>query len=152
MIGVNVIPADTRNKITNSSWKQYQNSPIPDWQHEQWIKDSAFTKGMAVILGRTWHRKDKMVQYPICLDVDKRKAIEELCTRNGKTIALQELAQKFLVEQHKDNLDKAHIYFYSPIPFQKKSADAVLGLEVKRIGRTWNYLLFSFYSQECVPV
>jgi hypothetical protein len=31
------------------------------------------------------------------------------------------LSQKFLVEQHKDNPDKAHIYFYSPIPFPKKS-------------------------------
>jgi hypothetical protein len=89
---------------------------------------------MAVIPGRTWHRKDKIEQYLICLDADKRKAIEELCTRNGKTISLQKLAQKFLVEQHKDNLDKAHIYFYFPIPFPKKSADSVLGLEVKELG------------------
>jgi hypothetical protein len=42
--------------------------------------------------------------------------------------------EKFLVEQHKDNLDKAHIYFYSPIPFVQKSADTVLGLELKGLG------------------
>jgi hypothetical protein len=47
---------------------------------------------------------------------------------------LQELAQKFLVEQHKDNPDKAHIYFYSPIPFPKKAADSILGLEIKGLG------------------
>ena len=42
-----VIPADTRNKITGTGWKKYQNSPIPDWQNEQWIKEGAFAKGMA---------------------------------------------------------------------------------------------------------
>jgi P4 family phage/plasmid primase-like protien len=134
VIGVNVIPADTRNKTTNSCWKQYQNSPIPRWQHEQWIKDGAFATGMAVIPGRTLHRNDKLGQYLICLDADRRKAIDEICTRNGKTISLQGLAQKFLVEQHKDNLDKAHIYFYSPIIFPKKSADSTLGLEIKGLG------------------
>jgi hypothetical protein len=134
-IGVNVIPADTKNKTTNSHWKQYQNSPIqPKSQHEQWIKDNAFANGMAVMLGRTWHRKGEIGQYLICLDADKREAIDEICTRNGKTISLQKLAQKLLVEQHKDNPDKAHIYFYSPIPFPKKSADSTLGLEVKGLG------------------
>jgi P4 family phage/plasmid primase-like protien len=133
-IGVNVIPADTRNKTTNNRWKQYQNRPIPQWQHKKWISDGAFAKGMAVVLGRTWHRKVKLGQYLICLDADNRKAIYEICTRNGKTIPLQEMAQKFLVEQHKDNPDKAHIYFYSPIPFPKKSADSILGLEVKGLG------------------
>ena len=69
------------------------------------------------------------------LDADKSKAINELCTKNGKPpTTLQELSQKFIVEQHKDNLEKAHIYFYSPIPFPKKSSDSVLGLEVKGLG------------------
>jgi hypothetical protein len=44
------------------------------------------------------------------------------------------MAQKFLVEQHKDSPEKAHIYFYSPIPYPKKSAGSVLGLEVKGLG------------------
>jgi hypothetical protein len=96
MIGVNVIPADTRNKTTNSSRKQYQNSPIPDWQHKQWIKDRAFTKGMAVILGRTWHRKDKMVQYLICLDVDKRKAIRRALYKKWKNNFIAGASSKIL--------------------------------------------------------
>lgn len=133
-IGVNVIPADTRNKKTDICWKQYQNSPIPNWQHKQWIENGAFAKGMAVTLGRTWHRKDKMGQYLVCLDADNLKAMEEICIRNGKIISLQELAQKFLVEQHKDDPEKAHLYFYSPIPFPRKSADSKLGLEVKGLG------------------
>jgi putative DNA primase/helicase len=133
-IGVNVIPADTNNKTTAIRWSKYQNQPIPEWQHEQWKKDGAFNKGIAIIPGKVWHREDKKELYFIFLDVDKRQAIDELCTRNGRTISLQELAQKFLVEQHKDNTDKAHVYFYSPISFPKKSADSILGLEVKGLG------------------
>lgn len=49
-------------------------------------------------------------------------------------IFLHHNGQKFIVEQHKDNLQKAHIYFYSPIPFPKKGSDSVLGLEVKGLG------------------
>ena len=70
----------------------------------------------------------------IALDADKIEAIKEICTRNGKTISLEQMAQITLVEQHKDCLDKAHIYYYSPIAFPKKSADSVLGLEVKGLG------------------
>jgi len=44
------------------------------------------------------------------------------------------MAQKTLVEQHKDNLEKAHMYFYSPMPFPKKGADGVIGIEVKGSG------------------
>jgi hypothetical protein len=44
------------------------------------------------------------------------------------------MAQRFLVEQHKDNLESAHIYFYSPVPFPKKDPDSMLGLEVKGLG------------------
>jgi hypothetical protein len=52
-----------------------------------------------------------------------------------KTIALKGMSEEFLVEQHTDNLDKAHIYFYSPVSFVQKSADAVLGFEVKGLGK-----------------
>jgi hypothetical protein len=41
---------------------------------------------------------------------------------------------KFLIEQHKDDLDKAHICFYSEIPFVKKSPDGIIGIEVKSAG------------------
>jgi hypothetical protein len=41
------------------------------------------------------------------------------------------MSKKLLVEQDKDNPQKAHIYFYSPIPFPKKSPDSTIGLEVR---------------------
>jgi hypothetical protein len=133
-IGVNVIPADTKNKVTGIKWSQYQNNPIPEWQHEQWKKESAFSNGIAIILGRVWHNESKKDLYFTLIDADKLQAINEICTRNGKTTSLQEMAQKFIVEQHKDNLEKAHVYFYSPLPFPKKSSDPDLGFEVKGLG------------------
>jgi putative DNA primase/helicase len=133
-IGVNVIPADTKNKTTSIKWSEYQDKPIPEWQHEKWKKESVFSKGMAVIAGEVWHRKDKKSHYLTIIDADKIDAINEICTRNGNTISLQEMAQKTLIEQHKDCLDKAHIYVYSPIPFVQKGPDSKLGLEVKGLG------------------
>jgi hypothetical protein len=100
----------------------------------RFLEQNTFSKGIAIIPGRVWHREDKKDLYFTFLDADKQKAIDELCLRNGKATTLQEMAQKFIVEQHKDNLQKAHIYFYSPIPFPKKSADSVLGLEGKGLG------------------
>jgi hypothetical protein len=132
--GLNVIPADTKNKTTNIQWSAYQLQPVPETLHEHWKQEGALNKGIAIIPGRVWHKKDKQALYFIFIDADKQIAIDELCTRNGKRITLLEMAQKFLVEQHADNPEKAHIYFYSPIPFPKKSADSQLGLEVKGLG------------------
>jgi Bifunctional DNA primase/polymerase, N-terminal len=133
-IGVNVIPADTQNKRPIIPWDQWQDKPVPEELHNEWKAQGIFSKGIALIPGKVWHRPDKSNLYFVFIDADKQKAIDELCTRNGKTTTLQEMSQKFIVEQHKDNLDKAHIYFYSSIPFPKKSADSVLGLEVKGLG------------------
>jgi hypothetical protein len=43
--GVNVIPADTKLKTTTIQWKEYQESPIPEWKHIQWKEEGAFNKG-----------------------------------------------------------------------------------------------------------
>jgi P4 family phage/plasmid primase-like protien len=134
VIGVNVIPADTRAKKTHIKWSQYQNNPVSEAQHDDWKTGGAFLKGMAVIAGKVWHRPDKTGRYFTIVDLDKANGIEELCTTSGETISLDILAQKFLVEQHKDNLEKAHVYFYSPIAFPQKSFDSKLGIEVKGLG------------------
>jgi hypothetical protein len=134
VIGVNVIPADTRAKKTHIKWSEYQNYPIPEAQHDNWKTGGVFLKGMAVIAGKVWHRPDKLGQYFTIIDLDKTIGIEELCTGIGKTVSLDLMAQKFLIEQHKDNLEKAHVYFYSPIPFPQKSFDSKLGIEVKGLG------------------
>ena len=133
-IGVNVIPADTRNKTTSIPWSSWQNKPIPEEDHNEWKATGAFNKGMAIIVGKVWHREDKKELYLTFIDIDKIQAINEICSRNGKDITLEQMAQKTLVEQHKDNLGKAHMYFYSPVPFSNKGPDALIGIEVKGLG------------------
>jgi hypothetical protein len=123
-IGVNVIPADTRNKSTEIKWSQYQDKPIPEWQHEQWKTSGAFINGMAVILGKVYHNKQKDGLYLIGIDCDNAKAIEELCTNgDGKIIPLAKLAETVIVEQHLDDITRAHVLLYSHNPFHKKSSD-----------------------------
>jgi hypothetical protein len=48
-IGVNVIPANTKNKTTAIRWSEYQDKPIPEWQYEQWKKEGDLNKGIAII-------------------------------------------------------------------------------------------------------
>jgi len=133
-IGVNVIPAQTKLKKIFVRWSQWQNAPIPESQHNAWKNDGAFMDGMAIIAGKVWHRSDKSGQYFTLIDLDRPEAIQEFCTINGKTLSLEEIAKKFIVEQHLDDLNRAHIYFYSPIPFVKKSADSKTGIEIKGLG------------------
>jgi P4 family phage/plasmid primase-like protien len=133
-IGVNVIPAQTKLKKTSVKWSQYQNASIPEWQHTAWKNNGAFLEGMAIIAGKVWHKADKAGQYFTLIDLDKREAIQEFCNINVKQISLEEIAEKFIVEQHLDDKNRAHIYFYSPIPFVKKSADSKTGIETKGLG------------------
>lgn len=121
-IGVNVIPADTKKKKTWVKWSEWQDKPIPEEVYEQWKSEGQFNNGIAIIVGKIW-RGCHEGKYLIFVDCDNQRAIEEFCTRNGKQTSLQKIATKFLVEQHKDNTSKAHIYFISEIPFPKKSSD-----------------------------
>jgi hypothetical protein len=58
-IGVNVIPAISKDKTPIVKWKQFQDKPIPQEVHDQWKEQGLFDNGMAIILGRTWHRNDR---------------------------------------------------------------------------------------------
>ena len=96
-----------------------------------WKKEDKFKEGFMIILGKIWRGSNKG-HYYIGIDIDKEFGIKEFCSRNGKTITLQEFSNKTVVEQHRDDLTKAHIYFISPIPFPLKNSDKILGIEVKR--------------------
>jgi len=122
-IGVNVIPADTRHKITYIEWSQWQDNPIHDELHNQWKEQNAFKNGMAVILGRVWHRPDLANYYLVGIDADNKKAIEEICNFNNKPKSIHETAAVTIVEQHNDNPNKAHFYFYTTRPIKGKSSD-----------------------------
>ena len=150
-IGVNVIPADTANKRPLVSWSEWQDKPIPEELFNQWKSNGEYSKGIAIIPGKIWHRKDKKDLYFIFIDTDKQEGIVELCTRRGETISLEIMAQKWVVEQHKDNPKKAHIYFYSPTPFPKKAADSVLGLEIKGLGEHGIAFCFPSIHRDGMP-
>src|SRR5215213_9386430 len=122
-IGVNVMPAYTKNKGISIPWAEWQNKPIPEDVHNKWKVTGAFNKGMAIILGKVWHNKDKSDLYLNGIDADNLKAIEEICTRNERSISLNELAQWTLVEQHLDDTNRAHVYVYSHKPFTKRNSD-----------------------------
>jgi hypothetical protein len=69
-IGVNVIPADTKNKVTYQRWSEWQDKAIPEELHNRWKAENAFSKGIAIIPGKVWHREDKKGLYFIFIDAD----------------------------------------------------------------------------------
>jgi putative DNA primase/helicase len=121
-IGVNVIPAVTKYKKPRAGiyWREWQQKPITDEQHESWKKQGAFDEGMAIIVGRVWHRKDRLGCYLAAIDCDNEAGIRIFCQDSPRTSAL-----KTLIEQHPDNPNKCHIYFYTPKIIPKKSSDSV---------------------------
>ncbi len=54
VIGVNVIPAKSREKVTYTTWKKsgYQDNPISEEQHNAWKQARAFDDGMGVMTGK----------------------------------------------------------------------------------------------------
>lgn len=117
-IGVNVIPANTKEKQIYENWLQWQEQSIPSEVHESRKKAGYYNKGIAIMLGKIWRGpyKDK---YLTAIDLDNKKAIDEFC-RDG----LEELKQKTIVEQTSDP-DKAHIYFIIDREISNKTSDKV---------------------------
>lgn len=122
-IGLNVLPADSKNKRTYEKWSQWQDKPINEEQHDEWKRNYTFSNGMAIISGKVWHKKDFQDYYFCFIDLDNSKAIEEVCKNVFGVQGIKELAQKTIVEQHPDNKSKAHVYFYTKHVLKKKSSD-----------------------------
>lgn len=133
IIGVNVLPAIFQQKKPAVGWQEWQDKPILETQLNMWKKQNMF-KGIIIIPGKVW-RGNNQGKYFIHIDCDKKEAIDAFCNINGKTIPLELLAEKFIVEQHKDDTQRAHLMFYSPSPFPNKGSDGVTGIEVKGEGK-----------------
>jgi DNA replicative helicase MCM subunit Mcm2 (Cdc46/Mcm family) len=119
-LGVNVIPADTKNKRTYEKWSQWQLNPLPENIFQEWKDNHRFDSGIAVICGRAW-RGVREGKYLTFIDCDNKKAIDEFC--GDKT--LEQISKDFLVEQHRDNPNKAHIFFFTESFIPKKSSDVL---------------------------
>ena len=146
-IGVNVVPADTRNKVTSVRWAEYQNNPISEEQHDKWKINGSFNNGMAIILGKVFHDPIKAGLYVNAVDGDNLTAVTEICNYKGRQLSIQELANWTVIEQHNDAPDKMHVIVYSNKPFLTKGSDRgnpkysdlmdankVPALEVKSVG------------------
>ena len=117
-IGVNVIPADTKRKVTYESWVEWQDKPIPQELHDEWKTSGAFTNGIAVILGRVWHNPVKKELYLIGIDLDNEKAIEEVAIKG-----LEDLAKHVIVSRATKTMQQKHTYYYIHTnPFQRRVA------------------------------
>lgn len=121
-MGVNLVGFNSKNKETHREWKAWQDKPIPPELYEKWKSDNIFKNGVALIPGKVWRGPNKG-KYLVFIDLDNLKGIDETY-RIFRCASLKELGQIVIVEQHKDNLSKAHIYFYSNHIFIKKSSDA----------------------------
>ena len=105
-IGVNIIPADTKNKKTYENWSQLQDKSIPEELHEKRKKNGEYNKGIAIVTGPIWRGKNKG-KYLNGIDCDNKKAIEEIFT-NGSYAnnnikiqrVLENLQQKMMITQN----------------------------------------------------
>ena len=151
-IGVNVIPANTKEKNTFENWSQWQDNPIPIELHEQRKKNGEYGNGIAVVTGKI-HKGKNEGNYFIGIDCDNKKAIDEICN-SLRFKDINEMSNWTRVEQHKDNVNKAHIYILSPKLFKNKgrdpkqveaeSLDQIPAVEIKCQRQTMFYR--SFYA------
>jgi putative DNA primase/helicase len=123
-IGANIVPVVSQHKTAKErfTWKKWQTKSIPPDLFEEWKENGGFNDGVGIILGKLWRGKNADL-YLIGVDLDNLIAIEEFCNIGGKNISLSELAQWTIVEQHKDDSNKAHVYFLSNRAYTKKSSD-----------------------------
>lgn len=119
-IGANCFPFDTQKNrtIDGFEWKPYQSKEIPLEMHEHWKRNNMFDKGIAIILGKVWHREECKNYFLYVIDFDNQKAIDEVCTivdKDGKVtkFTLNDIAKRCIVEQHSDDPSSCHIIGYS---------------------------------------
>jgi P4 family phage/plasmid primase-like protien len=136
-MGVNVIYADTRNKITDFNWEPFQYKPITPLAFQKEINNDTYQNGIAAITGKI-HRGKYTGMYLVCLDFDSQKAFEavfnEFPVKISGTVELkaatpEQIAKDWIVEYHEGTKWKYHVMFISPFPFPNMPSNN-LGLEV----------------------
>ena len=97
-IGINIFPLD-KDKTTYENWSQYQEEAIPDEIHEEWKRKGRYAKGIILMPGKVWRGENKGL-YFVGIDFDKELGLKEFCNIFGANTSIEELKQKFIVEQH----------------------------------------------------
>jgi Bifunctional DNA primase/polymerase, N-terminal len=119
---INYVPANTKEKNTTIKWKILQEAPLLEDQHKVW-KDDGIDGGIALVMGKFWNNPLMEGKFLNCIDMDNKAAIEAWYTKNGKK-SLEELAQSYPIEQHADDMNRAHIYIITrDRPLRNKAAN-----------------------------
>ena len=134
-VGVNVIPANTRNKKPLVTWKEFQSAPIPDTLHNEWINKGMFKDGMAIICGQVFHNEEHKGRWLNAIDCDNLDGTNAMCSTS-----VDITASKTLVEQH-DNKQKCHILSYTDKPLKNRAINPKNKelIEVKSMGKNILY-------------
>src|SRR5215208_1844313 len=127
--GINIFPLD-KDKTTYEDWSEYKIKAITDEIHEEWKRKGRYIQGIILMPGKVWRGENKGI-YFVGIDFDKELGFKEFCHIFGANTSIEELKQKFIVEQHEGDPNSFHVYFYSEIPFIDKSSDSILGIEIK---------------------
>ena len=98
-VGVNVWPADTRNKSLSNRWKAKQSEDMYLRSLRAMKQEGAYVREAAVITGKVW-RGDYVGYYLNGIDLDNQKALDEICYsfKDGTPITPDKLAEQTLVE------------------------------------------------------
>jgi P4 family phage/plasmid primase-like protien len=130
-VGVNVIPALNKTKIPKTTWKEWQETPIPLEIHNQWKKQNLFDEGLAIICGQVFHNEQFKGMWVNAIDCDNQAGLEAMCPTS-----VEHTAQGTLVEQHA-NPNKCHVLFYSDEPLKNRAINPELEyqIEVKSMGK-----------------
>jgi len=134
-VGVNVIPANTRNKKPLVTWKEYQSAPISIEVHNEWINKGLFKDGMAIICGEVFHNEEHRGKWLNAIDCDNLDGTNAMCSTS-----VDITASKTLVEQH-DNKQKCHILSYTDKPLKNRAINPKNKelIEVKSMGKNILY-------------
>jgi putative DNA primase/helicase len=144
-IGTNIFPLDY-DKRTYEDWSKYQHEPIPDELHEEWKRTDRYTNGIILMPGKVWREQNKGLFF-VGIDFDKQIGFQEFCNIFGANTSIDELKQKFIIEQHEGDPNSFHVYLYSEISFTDKHPDNTLGIEIKSNGKGLICATPSYHSE-----
>ncbi len=141
-IGVNTIPYDTANVFKSPKggkplikWSTpvegqklgLKDRPMSNEEFDELKKNNKFRYGIAIMPGKIHHREECKNCFLYVIDIDDAKAMKAFLTaEDGHQLSLEYFAD-FIIEQHEDNLCKAHLYGYSTKQLKSMSK---AGLEV----------------------
>jgi hypothetical protein len=118
--GPNVYPTKG-NRPNLETYKDLLGKPIDQILFDFWIKKGLF-KGIAIENGRCWHNNYRKHLFIHTLDCDNLAAINLVLNIFGVQ-SLEELSRRgVIVEQHKGDLTRAHIIFFTDGEFDNLPA------------------------------